>query len=115
MLTSLARARAVERGVAQPIATVRHVHLSDKPLVFVPLTLAGEANAPLAALVGSSADAPRLLVVPQPRNRDQRFAFAAELAATVVRYVDGSCGVMESVATARGRDTRWRFAEAPQI
>ena len=30
----------------------------------------------------------RLLVVPQPRNRDQRFAFAAELADVVLPYVD---------------------------
>ena len=56
---------------------VRHVHVSDRPLVFIPLALAGEANAPLAAMVGDDAGAPRLLVVTQPRNRDQRFAFAA--------------------------------------
>ena len=52
LLTSLARALAAETGRAQPIRTVRHVHLSDRPLVFVPLQLAGEACAPLAAMVG---------------------------------------------------------------
>jgi len=41
---------------------VRHVHVSDRPLVFIPLALAGEANAPLAAMVGDEARAPRLLV-----------------------------------------------------
>ena len=51
-LTSLARAIAAERETAQPIRTVRHVHVSDRPLVFIPLALAGEANAPLAAMVG---------------------------------------------------------------
>ena len=79
-LTSLARAEAVPAGRAQPIAAVRHVHVHDRPLVLIPLTLAGEANAPLAAMVGDYPDSARLLVVAQPRNRDQRFAFAAELA-----------------------------------
>ena len=46
----------------------------------MPLTTAGEAGAPLGALVGTDRDAPRLLVVPQPRDRDLRFAFLAELA-----------------------------------
>jgi hypothetical protein len=114
-LTSLARASAVAAGVAQPIATVRHVHLSSRPLVFVPLTLAGEANAPLAALVGSSADSPRLLVVPQPRNRDQRFSFAASLADILVSYVDSFRGETETVAVDRGRDVRERYLDAPQI
>ena len=68
-------------GTAQPSCTVRHVHISDRPLVFIPLALAGEANAPLAAMVGDYPAAPRLLIVPEPRDRDQRFAFAAELAA----------------------------------
>ncbi len=52
--------------------------------MFVPLTTAGEAGAPLGALVGTDRDAPRLLVVPQPRDRDLRFAFLAELADVVL-------------------------------
>lgn len=115
VLTALARATAVAAGVAQPIATVRHVHLSTRPLVFVPLTLAGEANAPLACLVGSTVDAPRLFVVPQPRNRAQRFAFAADLAAVIVSYVDSFCRSAETIVVDRGRDVRQRFTDAPQI
>lgn len=114
-LTSLARAQAVAAGMAVPIATVRHVHLGDRPLVLVPLMLAGEANAPLAAMVGVHRDHPELLIVPQPRNRDQRFAFAAELAALVVAYLDDLRGAVETVPIDRGRDTRTRFADAPQI
>lgn len=87
VLTALAKAMAVAEAVAQPIATVRHVHCSDRPLVFLPLAMAGEANAPLAAMVGERRDAPRLLVVPQPRNRDQRFAFAADLASILLSYL----------------------------
>ncbi|MBV1941267.1 hypothetical protein KUF83_32610 [Streptomyces sp. BV286] len=78
----------MESGRAQPLATVRHRHLVERPLVLVPLTTAGEAGAPLGALVGTDRDAPRLLVVPQPRDRDLRFAFLAELAGVVLPYID---------------------------
>jgi hypothetical protein len=114
-LTALARAQAVAAGMAQPIATVRHLHLADEPLVLVPLAMAGEANAPLAALVGSAPDRPRLLIVPQPRNRDQRFAFATALARLVLSYVDGRRGVAEAVPVGRSRDVRYRYVDAPQL
>ncbi|GAA3389666.1 hypothetical protein [Cryptosporangium minutisporangium] len=87
MIGAYAKARAVDAGVAQPIATVAHLHVSDRPLVFVPLALAGEANAPLAALVGTAPDAPTLLVVAQPRDRALRFGFAADLARIVLDYL----------------------------
>ncbi|MEV4754704.1 hypothetical protein AB0J86_06270 [Micromonospora sp. NPDC049559] len=114
-LTALARAQAVATGVAQPIATVRHLHLHAEPLVLVPLTLAGEANAPLAAMVGSAPDAPRLLVVPQPRNRDQRFAFAAALGREVLGYLHSRRGLAEAVPVDRGRDVRHRYVDGPQV
>ncbi|MEU3250040.1 hypothetical protein [Streptomyces sp. NPDC006997] len=96
LITTLARLEAVDTGRAQPAATVRHRHLSERPLVFVPLTTAGEAGAPLGALVGTDRDAPRLLAVPQPRDRDLRFAFLAELADVVLPYVDGFADVVEA-------------------
>ncbi len=65
-LTSLARAEAVRAGRAQPIATVRHVHIHDRPLVLIPLALAGEANAPLAAMVGEDPDSPGCWSWPTP-------------------------------------------------
>ena len=114
-LRALAKAQAVAAGVAQPVATVRHLHLSERPLVLVPLAMAGEANAPLAALVGAAPDEARLLIVPQPRNRDQRFAFAAELAAIVLPYLDAHRGVAEAVPIDRGRDVRYRYVDAPQL
>ncbi|MFJ8794066.1 hypothetical protein [Streptomyces sp. NPDC102462] len=89
LIAALGRLEAVSCGRARPAATVRHRHLSDRPLVFVPLTTAGEAGAPLGALVGTDRAAPRLLVVPQPRDRDLRFAFFAELADIVLPYLDG--------------------------
>ncbi|MEU2423129.1 hypothetical protein ABZ619_19265 [Streptomyces sp. NPDC007851] len=96
LITTLARLEAVSTGVAQPAATVRHRHLSGHPLVFVPLTTSGEAGAPLGALVGTDRDAPRLLVVPQPRDRDLRFAFLAELADVVLPYLDSYAGSVEA-------------------
>ncbi|WP_093800723.1 hypothetical protein [Streptomyces sp. Wb2n-11] len=89
LISTLARLDAVRTGRAQALATVRHRHLSDRPMVFVPLTTAGEAGAPLGALVGTDRDAPRLLAVTQPRDRDLRFAFLAELAEAVLPYIDG--------------------------
>jgi len=85
-LVALAKAEAAQSGRAQLVSTVRHVHLADRPLVLIALTLAGEANAPLAAMIGDSPGSARLLVVDQPRNRDQRFAFAAELAGIVLGH-----------------------------
>ncbi|WP_128378695.1 hypothetical protein [Streptomyces cavernae] len=96
LISALARLEAVQTGRAQPAATARHRHLSDRPLVLVPLTTAGEAGAPLGALVGTDRDAPRLLVVPQPRDRDLRFAFLAELADVVLPYIDTYAEAAES-------------------
>ncbi|MFJ6519072.1 hypothetical protein ACIQJ4_12600 [Streptomyces filamentosus] len=97
LIAHLARMEAVESGRAQPLATVRHRHLSERPLVLVPLTTAGEAGAPLGALVGTDPDEPRLLVVPQPRDRELRFTFLAELAEEVLPYVDGYADAVEPV------------------
>jgi hypothetical protein len=77
--------------------------------------MAGEPNAPLAALVGTDRSAPELLVVPQPRNRDQRFAFAAALAERLLGHVDSCIGDTEAVAVDRGRDVRHRYVDAPQL
>ncbi|MFJ9941462.1 hypothetical protein [Streptomyces erythrochromogenes] len=88
LLSTLARLEAVRAGRAQPLATVRHRHLSDKPLVFVPLTTAGEAGAPLGAMVGTDPNEPRVFVIPQPRDRDLRWAFLADLAVHVLAHID---------------------------
>ncbi|MBJ7001344.1 hypothetical protein JG491_14855 [Streptomyces sp. CRPSP2-6A1] len=96
LIDTLARLEAVGSGRAQPLATVRHRHLSAHPLVFVPLTTAGEAGAPLGALVGTDRDAPRLLVVPQPRDRDLRFTFLAELADVILPYIDSYATEVEA-------------------
>ncbi|MFJ3924852.1 hypothetical protein [Streptomyces sp. NPDC090022] len=95
LLNTLARLEAVRAGRAQPLATVRHRHIGAEPLVFVPLTTAGEAGAPLGAMVGTDRHDPRILVVPQPRDRDLRWEFLADLAARVMPYLDGYADVVE--------------------
>ncbi|MFE7317156.1 hypothetical protein ACFU7T_29260 [Streptomyces sp. NPDC057555] len=89
LIETLARMEAVAAGRAQPLTTVRHRHLAERPLVLVPLTTSGEAGAPLGALVGTDREKPLLLAVPQPRDRDLRFAFLADLAEAVLPHVDG--------------------------
>src|SRR3954471_16639929 len=114
-LVALARAQAVAAGRAQPIATVRHLHVHRRPFVFIPVAMAGEAHAPLAAMAGTSAGDPRLLWVSQPRNRDERFRFAADLASLLLPYLESFRGETEAVAVDRGRDVRQRFTDAPQV
>jgi hypothetical protein len=89
-MSALARMEAAAAGRAQPRTTVRHRHLAQRPLVFVPLTTAGEAGAPLGALIGTDREAPELLVVPQPRDRDLRFAFLARLADAVLPHLESA-------------------------
>lgn len=114
LLTSLARLRAIDEGIAQPIATVRHCHLSARPMVFIPLKLAGEAAAPLAAMLGTDPESPRLLVVTQPRDRDLRFAWAADLAGELLPYVAGFTAETETVER-RNADPYERTLDAPQL
>lgn len=109
-LTSYARALASERQHAEPIAAVRHVHVSDRPLVFVPLQLAGEANAPLAAIVGTDRGAPAVLTVTEPRDRSQRFAFVAALADVILTYIEDY-----AAAVKQGDNDRPEAADAPQL
>lgn len=95
LISTLARVEAAATGRARPLTTVRHRHLAERPMVLVPLTTAGEVGAPLGALVGTDRDAPRLLVVPQPRDRTLRFAFLAELAEVVLPHLESTQDTVE--------------------
>ncbi|MFC1399846.1 MULTISPECIES: hypothetical protein [Streptacidiphilus] len=89
LLSTLARMEAVRDGRAVPLATVRHRHLADRPMVLVPLAAAGEAGAPLAVMLGQDRESPVLLTVPQPLDRDRRFALLADLAAELLPWLEG--------------------------
>ncbi|MGW8379939.1 hypothetical protein [Streptomyces sp. ODS28] len=90
LMSVLARMDAAAAGRAQPAATVRHRHLAERPLVLVPLTTAGETGAPLGAMLGTDPEAPVTLVVPQPRDRDLRFAFLSSLADVLLPHLESA-------------------------
>ncbi|MFJ9608145.1 hypothetical protein ACIRS1_17570 [Kitasatospora sp. NPDC101176] len=97
LLTTLARLEAVRSGRAEPLATVRHRHLSDRPMVLVPLTAAGESGAPLAVMLGTDRERPRVHLVPQPLNRTLRFDFLAGLAADLLPYLESFAEDVEQI------------------
>jgi hypothetical protein len=115
VLHTLARAEAVVAGRAVAGATVRHTRLSDRPLVLVPLTTAGEAGAPLGAMIGADRDAPELLVVPQPLDRELRFGFFAGLARVVLAALDRYSDDVEIEPATRNREETELCADALQI
>ncbi|WNI15662.1 hypothetical protein [Actinacidiphila sp. ITFR-21] len=115
VLGTLARAEAVAGGRAVAAATVRHRHVADRPLVFVPLTTAGEAGAPLGAMIGTDRDAPELLVVPQPLDRELRFAFFAGLAEVLLPLLDAYGDDVETEPATRNREEAEVCADALQI
>ena len=104
LLTTLARLEAVRSGHAEPLATVRHRHLAERPMLVVPLAAAGETGAPLAVLLGRDRDRPRLLTVPQPLDRERRFAFLADLADELLPYLE-SFGEEVETLTKESRDS----------
>ncbi|MET8539244.1 hypothetical protein ABZW03_01110 [Kitasatospora sp. NPDC004799] len=117
MLSTVATLRAIQTGRAQPLTTVRHQHVDARPFVLVPLTLAGEACAPLAALVGTDPERPILLTVRQPRDRVLRFRFVEELAALLLPYIAGCLDETETYTTGKGKGAQERECalRAPQL
>ncbi|WP_067704530.1 hypothetical protein [Nocardia jejuensis] len=114
VLTALARAKATEQGRAQRLVSVRHTHLSDRPLVVIPLRMAGETAAPLAFMVGSDPDAPTLLVAHQPRDRALRFRFLDDLAGQILPYFE-SCRTAPEVTVKKSGEESVCFGDAPQL
>lgn len=115
LMNTLARAEAVAGGRAVAAATVRHRHVGGEPFVLVPLTTAGEAGAPLGAMVGTVRDAPELLVVPQPLDRELRFGFFAGLAGALLPLLDSYGDEVEVEPATRNREETEVCADAPQI
>ncbi|MFE7719107.1 hypothetical protein ACFU44_08680 [Nocardia rhizosphaerihabitans] len=114
VLSALAKAEAVRSGRAQPTAAVRHLHLADRPLVAVPLRLAGEAAAPLAIMIGTSPGDQNVLIVPQPRDRVLRLRFIEQLADVVLPYLSSFLADTEEL-TSKAGETYTRCLDAPQL
>ncbi|MFI9275949.1 hypothetical protein ACIGXM_35435 [Kitasatospora sp. NPDC052896] len=123
LLSTLARLEAVRSGRAEPLATVRHRHLAERPLVLVPLAAAVEDGAPLAVLLGTDRAEPRLHLVPQPLNRTRRYEFLAALADDLLPYLESYGAEVEHLeATERDPETgeqtpvvRELCSDAPQL
>lgn len=123
LLTTLARLEAIRSGHAEPLATVRHRYLSDRPMVLIPLATAAEDGAPLAVLLGTDRAEPRLHFVPQPLNRDGRAEFLAALADELLPYLESFAEAVELIEgsekdPATGEKTpvtRELCADAPQL
>ncbi|GGK36243.1 hypothetical protein GCM10010124_31070 [Pilimelia terevasa] len=112
-LTSLAKALAVYSMAPQRLTVFRHLYISSTPIVIVPLTLAGETNAPLAAMVGSDRARPNLIVTRQPRERAERLNFAGRLASELLFPIETAA--QRTQATSSGPNARVRVVDAPQI
>lgn len=115
------RLTAAATRTAQPIATLRHRHVSRRPLVLCGYHLAGDPGAPLAFLYGTDVNAPQVVVIGEPRNRDLRFRGLEALARGINTYVEGF-GSRSIVLDRHGRPKVGRngnvqrlAADAPQL
>lgn len=115
-IDDIQRLRAFEAGHAMPLATVRHVHLAERPLMVAAYHLSGDEGAPVGLILGSLRDAFDVIVVGEPRNRDLRFASLVSLSDRVAQYLDGFGRVrMESRQTRTGITEYPVADDAPQL
>jgi hypothetical protein len=112
-MTSLARVLAADSMAPQRLTIYRHLHIADQPIVLVPVTLAGETNAPLAVMVGSDRNRPQIIVTRQPRERAERLVFAERLAGELLFPIQTMAVTTERVGG--GPEPRLRATAAPQI
>lgn len=73
-LTAYARIRAYFARQAVPLSGSRHFPISRRPLLLVPLQMAGEAPALLAIGIGDLQGNLQVLSCPNPPNRDHQYA-----------------------------------------
>ena len=88
-LKVIGRLLAQERGEAVPLMRERAFPISDRPLVMVPIAMAGESPSLFALGVGDGMGACRVYVCAEPRNRDQQYALLREVAADIEQAVAG--------------------------
>lgn len=86
-LRAYRRLTAAATGIAQPIATRRHHHMSGRPLVVVCYHLSGDPGAPIGFLYGTDRTKPAIEVIGEPRNRELRFRGLERLARGINAYI----------------------------
>jgi hypothetical protein len=107
-LASLLRMHAAECGNARRASRVRHLYLSDKPLMLLPLKRTGPAARPLAFILGTRSSRPRLLIAPPSGPID---SVLADLAEAVNSYITSHHGAKEHPS----RSGSARYTSAPQL
>ncbi|MFI1815144.1 hypothetical protein ACH414_32880 [Streptomyces sp. NPDC020422] len=85
LLASLLRTRAASTGRAEAACRLRHLHLSDRPLMLIALNRTGPAARPLAVMLGTDPCRPQLHTAPPSGSNAPTLA---ALAQTVIAYID---------------------------
>lgn len=99
---------------AVPKATRRHVHVSRRPFVVVGYHLAGDVGAPLALMWGTNRnERPRVVVVPEPRNRQLRFDALRVFGTEFLAYLEAYDAIQRLPRSNGSTDSI--CADAPQI
>ncbi|WP_432091875.1 AAA family ATPase [Streptomyces sp. NRRL F-5630] len=112
LLASLLRMRAAATGHAQPTSRLRHLHLSDRPLMLLPLKQSGTADRPLAVMIGTDPAHPELLLAPPTGSTTPMLT---TLATRVTAYIAVHQHRRESSRATTTRPAQLRFLAAPQL
>ncbi len=99
---------------AVPATAKRHLRISRKPLVIVPLGLAGEDGAVLALGMGRTREDLELLVCPEPRKWNLQTRLLRDFSSRLLRYLDRRAADREPAEVAPGW-TKDIARRAPQI
>lgn len=92
---------------AVPKAACRHVHLHQVPFVIAGYHLAGDQGAPLALMWGEGTHAsPQIVVVPEPRNRELRFARLGRFSTAFLDYLS-RCGDAPQIIVPNTTTAQW--------
>ena len=77
-IVALAKLLAQQAGTAQPITRERGFPLSKRPLVMIPIVMAGESPALFGLGVGDGHSPVKVYVCPNPINRDEQYTMLAD-------------------------------------
>ncbi|MFI0779278.1 hypothetical protein [Streptomyces sp. NPDC021212] len=112
LLTSLLRMRAADTGNALRSSQLRHLHLSDQPLMLLALKRTGPAARPLAVMLGTDPGRPQLLVAPPSGSTAPMLATLAD---ALTGYIEACQRHSEPFPATSNKPARQRYTEAPQI
>ncbi|MGW2056742.1 hypothetical protein ACWCOZ_23005 [Streptomyces sp. NPDC001840] len=112
LLTSLLRMRAAHTGNALHTSQLRHLHLSDQPLMLLALKQTGPAARPLAVMLGIDPYRPQLLVAPPSGSTAPMLAALAD---TVIAHINNCQRHSEHLPARNNRPPLQRYTDAPQI